>query len=287
MEAARQTFVRKGYDSTTLADIAGDLGVTAAALLRHVHSKQDLFVESMSPGEPFQLPPAILQLDELSSDLDPRVVLRSLAEGFVPFLRGKMQETLVLIMHAQHTDLAGALPFHVGTDSPPAHAVAAVERYFKRLKKGGLLRIDDPRAAALLFLGSIHAYVFFHYVLKIARQPYSLERYIDEMLVLWSTGGIADPAPAARRRGGISGSKKSAGSAPLHSPDRSDPGRRRNRDLPPAEANPSRSRAVGNARSANGQRRLAGGGTSDARPGGRRKPSDAGTGARRPGNRNG
>ena len=47
LDTARRVFAAKGFAAATLADIAGELGVTAAALLRHVRSKDALFAEAM------------------------------------------------------------------------------------------------------------------------------------------------------------------------------------------------------------------------------------------------
>ena len=43
LAAARDAFVRGGYEGTTLADISARLGVSPAALLRHAPTKQALF----------------------------------------------------------------------------------------------------------------------------------------------------------------------------------------------------------------------------------------------------
>src|SRR5437868_1446667 len=43
LETARAVFAVKGFEGTTLSDIASEMGVTPAALLRHVSSKQELF----------------------------------------------------------------------------------------------------------------------------------------------------------------------------------------------------------------------------------------------------
>ena len=47
LETARRIFAQKGFEAATLADIARELSVTPAALLRHASSKQALFAQSM------------------------------------------------------------------------------------------------------------------------------------------------------------------------------------------------------------------------------------------------
>lgn len=48
LAVARSVFTERGFDASTLAEIAGPLEVTPAAILRHFDSKQDLFSAAMS-----------------------------------------------------------------------------------------------------------------------------------------------------------------------------------------------------------------------------------------------
>src|ERR671919_676550 len=84
LDTARRAFTLKGFEATTLADIASDLEVTPAAVLRHFQSKQDLFNCSMR-GTGHVLPRCILDLATIDASQDPRIVLRRLAEEWVPF----------------------------------------------------------------------------------------------------------------------------------------------------------------------------------------------------------
>ena len=77
IDTARRVFAAKGFDATTLADIAGELGVTPAAILRHVDSKQALFGLAMKSGMLLDPPQCILELPKIDAKSDPRVVLRA------------------------------------------------------------------------------------------------------------------------------------------------------------------------------------------------------------------
>lgn len=46
LEAAHHRFVRQGYDATTLRQVAGDVGVDAALVIRYFGSKEHLFLEA-------------------------------------------------------------------------------------------------------------------------------------------------------------------------------------------------------------------------------------------------
>lgn len=203
---ARRVFAAKGFEAATLADIAAALKVTPAAILRHVASKQELFRESMLTNAP--LPPVLQELESVDAAADPRIVLRNIAEGFVPFVMQMVRTNIAVYMHAQTTSMV--VPFDTAAeDSPPRRGLRIVENYFRRANAAGMVHIGSPRAAALLFMGSLQSYVFLHHVVNV--QPvYPLADYIDALLELWSHGGICAidpqesrrPAGARRRRGG-------------------------------------------------------------------------------------
>lgn len=199
LEVARAAFTQNGFEATTLDDIARELEVTPAAVLRHVESKKHLFFEAMTARNE-EIALVLRTIDAIPATIDPHVVLRQFAERFVPFLEQKLQENLVLVLHANARSPSGDLLSSIpsGADSPPARVIAALERYFRRLRRAGALRLTSPRAAAILFLGSLHSYVFFHHLLKVSDPPFPLQRYIDQLLDLWSDGAVT----AGRRRGG-------------------------------------------------------------------------------------
>src|ERR1043166_10251281 len=98
LETARRVFATKGFEAATLADIAAELKITAAAVLRHAPTKQALFNAAMRPRH-LELPPAIIHLQVTGGAEDPRVVLRRLAEEVVPFGSATIAENLAIYMH--------------------------------------------------------------------------------------------------------------------------------------------------------------------------------------------
>lgn len=209
LETARGCFARGGYDGTTLDDIAGQLGVTAAALLRRAGSKNQLFLQSMCSPREQELPASILALSNLESEAEPAVVLRHLAENVIPFLEQKIQQNIVLMMHlASDRGQTVKLPFPPGETSQPAQALAYLETYFRKLRRRGVLKLTNPRAAALLFMGALQSYVFFHRVMRVASPPFPVSKFVSELIQLWLEGGIAPSGSAiaakSRRPAGIS-----------------------------------------------------------------------------------
>jgi AcrR family transcriptional regulator len=242
---ARRVFAAKGFEAATLADIAAELKVTPAAILRHVASKQELFRESMLTNAP--LPPVIQELDAVDGGADPRAVLRKVAEGFVPFVMQMVRTNIAVYMHAQTTSMV--VPFDTAAeDSPPRRGLRIVESYFRRAKQAGAVRIGSPRAAALLFMGSLQSYVFLHHVVNV--QPvYPLADYIDALLDLWSHGGICE-TDRQEDRGRDRDRGRRRGGAAVHAPG----------------AQAARARAGRDAGGADGERRLARRRPRDPRP---------------------
>lgn len=197
LETARSIFTERGYESTTLADIASALGVTPAALLRYVDSKEDLFREAMASRDR-SLPAFVEIIRDADGSEDPLVLLRNFARQFVPFLVHRTQEQLAEYMHAKSGIFAE--PFHDAPESsPPARAVEIFARYFARLRDRGLMTTQHPRADALLFLGSLQSYIFMHHILRISKRPFPLEQYLDELFRIWGEGAFKS-RPAARRK---------------------------------------------------------------------------------------
>lgn len=247
LDRARRIFAAKGFAATTLADIAAELRVTPSAILRHATSKEALFRAAMETAEGVQPPKCILDLATTSTKEDPREVLRRVAAGFIPFVQGMISTRLVMAMHANSYRTSVVLPFDAGgDDSPPRRGLRIVVDYFERAAKAGLLRVPDPPAAALLFMGSLQGYVLTQHVLKVG-PAVPVSEYIDALIDLWCEGAIV---------GGTRARKKNL-DTPRDRRVRSRGGSRGGAALRPAAGKTARARAGRNSRSADGERRIA------------------------------
>ena len=254
LEAARTAFSARGFAATTLADIATALGVTPAAILRHFDSKQALFTAAMSTRA-IAVPEFVLALANLDPKSDPREVMRQFARRLVPFLSEILRPAIAVQMHATTV----VVPFDAHDEEvPPRRALRFLAGYFERAMKAGTIRRGDPRALALLFLGQLQAYVFFHQVLGLT-PPYPLDDYIDALLDLWTTGVLDGRRASARPDGGTRAEK---------APSRTRHPHRRDGDAavhaPRAATETARSRR--NAGGADGERGVAGGRPRRPRP---------------------
>ena len=191
LSAAREAFVERGYEGATLSDIAGRVGVSPAALLRHAPTKRDLFIASMGEGEPEAMPFEFLE--QMDGSEDPRLVLRQAAEALIPFLEAKMRQIVARWVYFKTVPGIGRMPLPFDPASrptPPQKNLKYLETYMRRAARRKTLRVRDPRAAAMAFLATLHSYVFLQHVMEILEVPMPLEQYLETVLDIWTSGVI-------------------------------------------------------------------------------------------------
>jgi AcrR family transcriptional regulator len=250
LEAARDAFTARGFAATTLADIAAGLHVTAAAILRHFPSKQDLFAAAMS-ARGLAVPEFVEELARAKASDDPRIVLRRFAEEFVPFMSTVIRPAIAVQMHMASQTTTLVVPFDThAEETPPRRGIRIMAGYFRRAMSAGTVRPGDPRAMALLFVGQLQSYVFLHQILDV-KPVFPLGDYLDQLFELWTGGALAVETKSVRpTRGGDRARRRGGGGTAV-----------RPKTTAAEAARPRR-----NARGADGQRRLAGRRTRDPRP---------------------
>lgn len=185
LHAARQAFRERGYEGTTLATISSRVGVSPAALLRHAPNKEALFAAAM---EPKKLPLEFLSGVDPKSD--PRKVLKRVALAFVPFIEEKLSEDIVQQLHLFRN---GPPPF---PGKVARRTLGTLADYMREATRAKRLRVKDPQAAAMIFLGSLQSYAFLHRVLRAFDPPFPLERYLDTLLEVWTRGAFQPRRPS-------------------------------------------------------------------------------------------
>jgi AcrR family transcriptional regulator len=92
LRVAAQLFRRKGYDSTTMQDIAGELGILKGSLYHHITSKEDLLIKilSRSVADVLAAVNAAAAADE-----PPKEKLRSLIRAEVTTMLAHQDEILI------------------------------------------------------------------------------------------------------------------------------------------------------------------------------------------------
>ena len=191
LSAAREAFVERGYEGATLSDIAGRVGVSPAALLRHAPTKRDLFVACMGEGEPEAMPFEFLE--QMDGSEDPRIVLRRAAEALIPFLEAKMRQIVARWVYFKTVPGVGRMPLPFDPQArptPPQKNLKYLEGYMRRAARRGTLRVRDPRTAAMAYLATLHSYIFLQHVMEILEDPMPLEQYLETVLDIWTSGAI-------------------------------------------------------------------------------------------------
>ncbi|MGW1951301.1 TetR family transcriptional regulator [Streptomyces sp. NPDC001920] len=147
LAAATALFHERGYDATSMSDLADRLGVTKAALYRHVKSKEELLHAVTAPV---------------------RKTVPELLSASAPS-HGRPVETLAALLHRLAEAVAGDPARHAlfwgrrggtGQDGPDALCRQAVVRRLTELLQlaaaQGDVRADiEPALAARLLLGAV------------------------------------------------------------------------------------------------------------------------------------
>jgi AcrR family transcriptional regulator len=151
LRAAIDLFNRKGYDATSIGDVAEELGVTKSAVYHHVPSKEHLLSEA---------------LDEALTGLEAAVSAAASADGSAyERLRGVVRHSVeVLVEHQPAVTLL--LRVHGNSETEKA-ALARRRRIDARLAElvgrasgEGALRADlDPELVSRLLFGMVNSLV--------------------------------------------------------------------------------------------------------------------------------
>jgi AcrR family transcriptional regulator len=149
--AAVALFIRKGYDATSIDDIAKSLGVTKSAVYHHVSSKEQLLAEALDEA-----------LDELDSTVDAATKGTGAASQR---LRAAVRRSVeVLVAHQSAVTLLLRVHGNSETELAAIERRRRIDRGLARLVKEaveeGALRSDlDPDVLSRLMFGMVNSLV--------------------------------------------------------------------------------------------------------------------------------
>lgn len=151
LEAATSLFLAKGYDGTTMDEVAALAAVSKPTLYRYFADKEQLYAAIVAATTDNIDGLLRLVADELAASDDPREGLGRLADKFLAAL---MQPNLLrlrrlVIANAERFPEVGQGWFSGGFERVLETLSAAFQRYAAK----GRLRIDDPLMAANHFAG--------------------------------------------------------------------------------------------------------------------------------------
>jgi AcrR family transcriptional regulator len=92
--AATTLFAEKGFNGTSIGDLANELGLTTASLYYHVSGKQELLLRVLEDG----MSSFLSRLEELAElDVEPREKIRLAVENHLHFVLTHKQEVAVFL----------------------------------------------------------------------------------------------------------------------------------------------------------------------------------------------
>lgn len=151
MEAATRLFLDKGYDSTTMDDIAKLAEVSKPTVYNHFADKEKLFANIVA-ATTRDIDAVVRSVtDHLAAARTPEKPLSELA---LRFLKALMQPELIrlrrlVIANAERFPEVARTWYEQGFD----RVLAALAESFKKFAAAKMLQIDDPLAAAHHFVG--------------------------------------------------------------------------------------------------------------------------------------
>ena len=185
LEAAARLICEKGYDATSIQDIADATGLTKAGLYHHIRSKESLLLEIQHYGmDVFEEK----VLSEVVSIADPLERLKVCMEKNVRLVTDGWSKEVTIILH-EHATLTGEARSQI--NARKKRYVRFLETSFAEAMRAGQIRPVNPKVAAFAFLGMVL------WIFKWFRPdgPVSAEQLAREMQDILF-GGLEVKAPA-------------------------------------------------------------------------------------------
>ncbi len=169
LEAAARLICEKGYDATSIQDIADATGLTKAGLYHHIRSKESLLLEIQHSG---------------MDVFEEKVLSELVTEGW--------SKEVTIILH-EHATLTGEARSQI--NARKKRYVRFLETSFAEAVRAGRIRPVNPKVAAFSFLGMVlWIYKWFR-----PDGPVSAEQLAREMQDILFGGLEVAPRPPARK----------------------------------------------------------------------------------------
>lgn len=149
LETAAGLICERGYERTSIQDIAEACGLTKGGLYHHIEGKEDLLLEIMHYGMD------LFEEEVLSSVItiaDPLERLRECMRRNVVLVSEGANKAVIIILH-EHATLTGVAQDQI--NARKKNYVRFLERSFREAIRAGRIRRIDPKVAAFSFLGQI------------------------------------------------------------------------------------------------------------------------------------
>ena len=178
LQAAKDLFLRLGYDGSSMDAIAAEAKVSKLTVYSHFHDKESLFAASIAAHCVNQLPAAIFDLAE---DVEIKTALAGVAQRF----HGMINSQEAIELHRLMVTIAMQHPERTRLfyDAGPQRTHNEMARLLTQAHQQGKLNIPDPMIAAEYFLSSFTGCSQFQNILGLGVEDAAAsERYVREVV---------------------------------------------------------------------------------------------------------
>jgi AcrR family transcriptional regulator len=178
LERAARLIFQRGYEATSMQDIAESCGLTKAGLYHHIKTKEALLLAIMHYGMDLFEDKVLAKVADIA---DPVMRLRETMARNITLVTLDSSKEVTIILH-EHQTLTGTSKQEINTRKK--RYVGFLEAGFRQALERGQIRPVDPTLAAFSFLGVVlWTYKWYRVDGKIAPQQLS-----DGMIDLFFEG---------------------------------------------------------------------------------------------------
>ena len=149
LETAARLICEKGYEGTSIKDIADASGLTKAGLYHHIRSKEHLLLEIQNYGMDVfeeQVLHAVMPIK------DPLERLKECMSRNIHLVTQGWSKEVTIILH-EHATLTGEARAHI--NARKKRYVRFLEESFSDAVRAGEIRPVNPKVATFAFLGQV------------------------------------------------------------------------------------------------------------------------------------
>ena len=194
LETAARLICEKGYEGTSIQDIADASGLTKAGLYHHIRSKEHLLLEIQNYGMDVfeeQVLHAVMPIK------DPLERLRECMSRNIHLVTEGWSKEVTIILH-EHATLTGEARAHI--NARKKRYVRFLEESFADAVRTGEIRPVNPKVATFAFLGQVlWIYKWFRPEGAVPADALAREM-VDLFFTGLETGPAAKPKPARTKR---------------------------------------------------------------------------------------
>lgn len=187
LETAARLICERGFDGTSMQEVAAACRMTKAGLYHHIQSKEQLLVAIMSYGMDMFEQQVLAQVKDVA---DPVERLRACMRRNVLLVTRDLSKEVTIILH-EHATLHGEAREYI--DSRKKRYVRFLEDTIAEAQRAGRMRPVDPTVAAFSLLGMV-LWIYKWYRPDGRLSDEQIADGMEELLLR----GLLPPGPAAQ-----------------------------------------------------------------------------------------